>query len=58
MKLQKLRDAKKSDYNRITVHNKTSYEIPSEVIELLSLRKNRGVGSFNDLSCENFFQMD
>ena len=56
--LQKLRDAKKSDYNRITVHNRTSYEIPSEVIDLLSLGKNRGVGSFNDLSCENFIQMD
>ena len=58
IKLENLRREKKSDYNRIKVHNRTNYEIPPEVIDLLSISKNRGVGSFNDISCQNFTEMD
>ena len=56
--MEKLRDLKKADYNRIKVHNRTNYDIPPEVIDLLSLGKNRGIGSFNDLSSQNFTEMD
>jgi hypothetical protein len=56
--LGKLRDLKKADNNRIKVHNRKNYEIPPEVIDLLSLGKNRGIGSFNDLRSKNFTEMD
>jgi hypothetical protein len=49
-KLRGLSYDKKNDYNRIQVHNRTNVEIPREVLEILELGKNRGVGSDTDLS--------
>jgi hypothetical protein len=44
--------------DRIKIHNRTNYEIPLEVIDLLSLGKNRGIGSFTDESCQNYIEID
>ena len=48
-KLQKLSIDKKLDYNKIEVHNRTNLKIPDDVIDILSLGKNRGIGSDTDL---------
>ena len=49
-KLRNLAYDKKTDYNRIKVHNRTNLTIPPDVFEILELGKNRGVGGDIDLS--------
>ena len=48
---------KKFDYNKIQVHNRTLLEIPSDVIDILSLGKKRGIGSDTDLSPKVFSEL-
>ena len=57
-KLRRLSYDKKTDYNRIQVHNRTNVTIPREIIEILELGKNRGVGSDTDLSPSVFTELD
>ena len=57
-KLRRLSYDKKTDYNRIQVHNRTNVTIPREVIEILELGKNKGVGSDTDLSPSVFTELD
>ena len=49
-KLRNLAYSKKTDYNRIKVHNRTNITIPTDVLEISEFGKNRGVGSETDLS--------
>ena len=49
-KLRYLSYTKKTNYNRITVHNRTTLTITSDVLEILELGKNRGVVSDIPLS--------
>ena len=49
-KLRHLAYDRKTDYNRIKVHNRTNLTIPPDVFEILELGKNRGVGGDIDLS--------
>ena len=57
-KLRNLTYDKKTDYNRIKVHNRTNLIIPREIIEILEVGKNRGVGSDTDLSPSVFCEID
>lgn len=47
-KLEKLINTKKVNFNKILVHIRTEVEIPDEVIDLLSLGKNLGIGNYTD----------
>ena len=49
---------KKTDYNRIQVHIRTNVTIPREVLEILELGKNWGVGSDTYLSPSVFAELD
>ena len=43
---------RETSYNTVTVHNRTNVEIPQNILNLLSLGKNRGIGSpFKDNNC-------
>ena len=57
-KLRNLAYSKKTDYNRIKVHNRTNITIPTDVLEILELGKNRGVGSDTDMSPSVFAELD
>ena len=51
-------NSKKRHFNKITVHNKISFEIPESVLDLLSLGKNYSIGSDTDISEKIFTELD